>query len=271
LFKFTKRFAHRLKSSDISKVMILFRQIWNYTINGSGTFHGCINDEFVKDFRKHILKNKIPSEVYKRIENIRHSQYSNYEIIDGADFGAGTRAGNKKRTIAGFAKNAVISGRQGKILFKMVNHYQPDLVVELGTGLGIGTLYMALGNPQAKLITIEGNKKLASVAANIFTGEGINTIKLINGKFDEVLTGIINSVSSKTMVFIDGNHTFDATLRYYKTFAEKTRFNGIIIIDDINWSREMMDAWQVIKKSGDSLIYIDLFYFGIVFINRWQY
>ncbi len=41
----------------------------------------------------------------------------------------------------------------------------------------------------------------------------------------------------------------------------------LIIIDDINWSKEMCLAWQKIKASINSGASIDLFQMGIVLID----
>ena len=62
------------------------------------------------------------------------------------------------------------------------------------------------------------------------------------------------------MVFIDGNHTYEATMIYYKLFAGSM----CIVFDDIAWSTDMIRAWRKIKliRAGSA---IDLFKMGIVF------
>jgi hypothetical protein len=40
--------------------------------------------------------------------------------------------------------------------------------------------------------------------------------------------------------------------------------DGMMIFDDIHWSREMEEAWQVIKDDPSVRCTIDLFFIGIV-------
>ena len=43
------------------------------------------------------------------------------------------------------------------------------------------------------------------------------------------------------------------------------------VFDDINWSKDMQNAWQTIKKNEKVTLSIDLFEMGIVFfMSRFQ-
>ena len=184
-----------------------------------------------------------------------------------SDFGAGTRTKFLKRTVAGFAKNAVIHPASGRVLFNLSGYFKPQQIIELGTGLGIGTMYLALGNPSAKVITIEGNPVLAAIAEENFRKAGLENICIVTGRFDDVLPGIIKNCAGNLMVFIDGNHTFEATLRYCGMFTSIIGFKGVIIIDDINWSAGMMSAWETICSFYEKAVHVNLFNMGILIIT----
>jgi hypothetical protein len=44
----------------------------------------------------------------------------------------------------------------------------------------------------------------------------------------------------------------------------------VFVFDDIHWSREMEQAWKVIKDHPAVTLTIDLFFIGIVFIRPEQ-
>jgi hypothetical protein len=49
---------------------------------------------------------------------------------------------------------------------------------------------------------------------------------------------------------------------------ENVNENAILIFDDIHWSNDMEKAWEKIKKSGKVKLTIDLFFVGLVFIDK---
>jgi predicted O-methyltransferase YrrM len=124
---------------------------------------------------------------------------------------------------------------------------------------------MAYGNPQAGIITIEGNPQLAALASGNFTAAGLQQVTVINDSFDNVISQTFSPLKSDTLVFIDGNHTFDATLRYYRVLGNVSGFRCILVLDDINWSDQMMRAWRAIADMEHSGYIIDLYKLGIIF------
>jgi len=43
---------------------------------------------------------------------------------------------------------------------------------------------------------------------------------------------------------------------------------SIIIVDDINWSSDMQQAWKDLQENKKIAVTVDLFRLGIVFIKR---
>ena len=70
------------------------------------------------------------------------------------------------------------------------------------------------------------------------------------------------------LVFFDGNHRKDATLRYFNQCLEKANEDSIFIFDDIHWSEEMQDAWKEIKAHPQITLALDVFQFGICFFRK---
>ena len=90
----------------------------------------------------------------------------NRSLIAVTDFGAGSRIDHARmRPVADIARHAAVNRKFGRLLYRIAQHYKPEQIIELGTSLGIGTHYLALGNPDAAVITVEADPALAAIAS----------------------------------------------------------------------------------------------------------
>ncbi len=145
---------------------------------------------------------------------------------------------------------------------------RPAGIIELGTSLGITTLYLQAAAPDAKVYTLEGCTETAGVAREIFMKAGLNDVNLITGDFDATLPEVISSSTPLDFVFVDGNHQKEATLKYFEWCLPKTHENTLLIFDDIYWSKGMKEAWAQIKAHPKITVTIDLFWIGLVFFKK---
>ncbi|WP_432264581.1 O-methyltransferase [Autumnicola lenta] len=124
---------------------------------------------------------------YDLLKSFRRSLLKNDNYIKVTDFGAGSRVfKSDKRKISAVAKNAGISGKRAKLLYRLVNYLECKNVLELGTSLGIATSAMA-ANKDVKVLTLEGCPKTANIAQQQFENFGLDNIVLKIGKFEDAL------------------------------------------------------------------------------------
>ena len=241
-------------------------QYWLRASNGKG--HG-IHSPFVFDFVTNVLNDTRTFYCYETIELLREELMGNEELLTIEDFGAGSRVqSHSQRTVASIASSALKPKKFSQLLFRMVNHYQPSTVLELGTSLGITTSYLASAKGDAKVITMEGAKSIAAVARQNFARLGLTNIQLVTGNFDNTLASTLQQVSLIDFAFIDGNHRKQPTLDYFEQLLLKVHDNSVLIFDDIHWSEEMEAAWNDIKAQPAITLSIDLFFIGIVFFRK---
>jgi hypothetical protein len=72
------------------------------------------------------------------------------------------------------------------------------------------------------------------------------------------------------MIYFDGNHSKKATLEYFNSLLPTIKNESYWIFDDINWSKDMNDAWQIIKNHPEVSVSIDTFRWGIIFFRKEQ-
>jgi predicted O-methyltransferase YrrM len=234
----------------------------------SGKGHG-IHSPFVFDFIKHVLTDKRNFYTYSIVESLREKLLADNTVLTVDDFGAGSATGaTKKRSVREIAVNAAKPKKLGQLLFRIVNQYQPAHIVELGTSLGLSTCYLAGGNLNAEVITMEGAESIADLAQRQFDELQLNKVKLIKGNFDAKLPPVLYKLPTVDLAFIDGNHRKEPTLNYFQQFLLKKNDGTILIFDDIHWSKEMELAWAEIKQHPDVMLTIDLFFLGLVFFRK---
>lgn len=191
------------------------------------------------------------------------------QSIEVEDLGAGSRVSKgKQRKVADIARAAAITPKAGQLLFRIAQFYKPKTMLELGTSLGIGSIYLANGMLNGQLYTIEGSPKVADIAQHNFKNLKETNITSLVGSFDDHLPNLLGKLKQVDLAFIDGNHRKEPTLRYFRQIKEYCTADSILIFDDIHWSNEMYSAWQEIQSDQDVTVSLDLFRLGIVFFRK---
>ncbi|MFA6085149.1 O-methyltransferase [Mucilaginibacter sp.] len=251
-----------------------------------------INVTFAKDFLLHRFKSKNRhglhspfiyrlvdeviydnkhKEVYDIVEEQRDHLLIDDRMITVADLGAGSHVNNnKQKKISDITINALKPPKLAKLLYRLAAFTQPTNIIELGTCLGITTIYLQQAAPNAKVYTLEGCPQTAGVAKEVFERAGLNDINIITGNFDDTLGGVLDSQEKLDFVYIDGNHQRDATLRYFEWCLPKVHEDTMLIFDDIYWSDGMKQAWEQIKTHPQVSATVDLFWIGLVFFKTGQ-
>jgi predicted O-methyltransferase YrrM len=250
-----------------TKIQSAFNYLNYYRRASSGAGHG-IHSPFVFEFIDQVLTDKHAYPEYVPIEELRERLLKNNEQLTIRDHGAGSAIDKKDiRTVASIVKNAVKPAKFGQLFFRMVRKYGSTRILELGSSVGITTAYLASANPGGNVLSVEGSPNLAELAERHLQQLALLNAKVVVGSFDEVLPGILREIDGLDLVFIDGNHQQEATLRYFGMVLPKIHENSVLIIDDIHWSRGMENAWSILCKHPSVRCSLDLFFSGILFFN----
>ncbi|GAA4071702.1 class I SAM-dependent methyltransferase [Flavobacterium cheonanense] len=232
--------------------------------------HG-VHSPFVFDLVTKCFYDKKKHPEYSILKNYRNSLLQNKNTIEVTDFGAGSRVfKSNTRAINQIAKNAGISPKRAKLLFRIVNYFQPNTILEIGTSLGLATSALSLGSKNAKVITLEGCPNTMTIAKNQCELQNLNNIEFINTKFEDYLSNCQLNTEHCQLIYFDGNHSKKATLDYFELLVPTITNDSVWIFDDIHWSKDMEEAWQTIKNHPKITVTIDTFQWGIVFFRTEQ-
>lgn len=224
------------------------------------------NIPFVQDFVRQVMDTSKNFYDFYSIETLRSQYLKSSDSIDFIDFGTGNSDG--RRQIRDIAKSSLSSKTQCRMLFNLVNRYQPETIVELGTSLGIATMYMASARRKGRLYTFEGNPATVQLVQNSLRKLQYTNVDVIEGDFTDTLQPALDQINRVDLAFIDGNHAYTPTMDYFKLLKSYCNEDSILIFDDIYWSEEMNRAWHDIKSDPSVTIALDLYFMGIVFFKN---
>ena len=208
---------------------------------------------------------------YDTIAKRRNELLADHSSIEILDLGAGSSINsNKTRRVSDIAQNSLKNEKISKLLFRLIDHFQPKTMVELGTSLGISGLHQALAFKGGMLHTFEGCPETAKIAKATFDKVEVENVTVHLGDFSKTLQPVVDEIDSVDFAFLDGNHQYQPTVDYFNQLLLKCHEGTVMILDDICWSKGMAKAWEEIKQHDRVSCSIDMFHIGIVFFRKGQ-
>jgi predicted O-methyltransferase YrrM len=209
-------------------------------------------DEVIYDFRA--------KTVYQEIEQLRNDIEQDKPWISNAESAA----------VSHMTKKVPEPAKLAQLFYRLVADLKPGTSIVLGDSFGITTAYLAKAAPGAKLVSILENSEALTIAKENLQKLNIFNVELLFGNSDYLLPKLLEGIPELDFILIDGNHSRDAILNYFKSCLPKMSEHSMMVFEDIYRSSAMKSAWQEIKSNPEVSVTIDLFWIGLVFVRRAQ-
>ncbi|TAJ14331.1 class I SAM-dependent methyltransferase [Marinilabiliaceae bacterium JC017] len=228
-----------------------------------------IHSPFIFDLVRDTIYDTNSFYAFEEIEAYREQLLKSKEKLEVIDLGVGSHKMDRHhRKVADLVRISSINKKYGELLFRLVYRFKPQTILELGTSIGMSTLYLSLPNKKADVFSIEGCENTAHFAAQSLAKFGLSNVQQVVGRFSDVLPDMVSKFETLDFVYIDGHHERKATLDYFQLCLQKVNNDSIFVFDDIYWSQGMSEAWEIIKNHPQVTVSIDLFQLGIVFFKK---
>ena len=249
---------------------------WNTTGEG-------IHSPYLFHIVRFLMRDKNAYYCFADIERRREMLKACEDVLDVVDFGSQGAPEGKlvQRRVCDIAKNHLESPKVGQILFRLLHfmgqeEHRPLHILELGTSLGITTAYLASVSSHNNVLTFEGSEAVLRVAQGVWRALRLENIEWVSGNIDDSLLNICddhrqtllrNDQRPIDLAFVDANHTYEATKRYVEWLMPRMTGKGILVLDDIHYSKDMERAWQELKADERVTTTMDLYHIGLLFFD----
>lgn len=227
---------------------------------------------------RHLLYDKNGYYAWSTIEGRRQAMLRAPKTVHVVDYGTGGKAAGAEsdKLVMHIAQTSLASRRQGELLFRLLVYLSEKQktsrrglhVVELGTSLGITTAYLAMADVRNRIVTFEGSPDLVAMAQFNWQKLGIDNVRAIVGNIDDTLPQFVCGTQDRLdLVFMDANHTYEATVDYFNRLLPLCGDETIVAVDDIRYSRVMNKAWRQLCQHERVSAALDLGKMGLLFFN----
>lgn len=155
------------------------------------------------------------------------------------------------------------------LLFHLVREFRPSRCLELGTNLGVSAAYQAAAlalDGGGELHTIEGTGALVDLARRHLASLGL-VAEVHEGRFSDVLPGLLARAAPLDYVFIDGHHDGPATVGYFAQIHPALGPGALVVFDDVAWSAGMAEAWRTIQADPRVRVAMGLGTMGVCLVG----
>jgi len=224
-----------------------------------------LHSPFLFDLYTKVIK--LNSGEISEIENLRSQLLQDEREISVEDFGKGSKhLKTQNRKIQDIAQTSLSPAKFSQLYLRLALHCKSKNSIETGTSFGINTLYLA-AKVDSKVFTFEGSEQIAEIADISFEFRSAKNIELIRGNIDTTLYSNLSRMPKADFIFMDANHQYESTIKYFEWLIMKIHHSSIMVIDDIHDNPGMEKAWKEICSHDLVYVSVDLYRCGILFFD----
>lgn len=212
------------------------------------------------------LNRNIPETIRKTLHSFREQQRDDSTLLRIDPVGT-TTSQAKQFSVSQLSKRYALPYKYGTLLYKLIDRLNPSQILETGTGTGFSSACLALGNRDAIVHTVEALKPLIELASKTHNSHGIKNIRYHQGELNNVLHDVCKTVKTIDAAYLDANHTYEATIRYFNTMLPFLTTKAFVIVDDIHWSKGMNTAWLELCRHPRVTLALDFYRLGVLFLS----
>lgn len=137
----------------------------------------------------------------------------------------------------------------GKLLAILARARGARRILEVGTAIGYGTLWLARGAPEARVVTIDPDPERRELARGFLSRAGVlERVELVDGEALQVLPRLDGPFD---LVYLDALK--EEYRRYLDLVLPKLAIGGLVVVDNLLWKGRVAEPLDEEDRTADAI------------------
>jgi predicted O-methyltransferase YrrM len=169
--------------------------------------------------------------------------------------------------IAKVVEREGIRPKRGALLFRLTNYFQPERILQIGTTMGLSTLYLSSYKPGLTCVSLETVPEYTPISRWVYEKGARTAIDLRAGDCRTTLPPALERLGKVDFVYFNiwkemfPLWLFDACLKY-------AHDETVFVFEGVRANKQMRIFWATVCEHPRISASIDLYSAGIVLFNK---
>lgn len=160
------------------------------------------------------------------------------------------------------ARRGAISPKQGKLLFRLANFMGARRIVQLGSGIGLASLYLTYPSREARCVVIERDKSWARIAQNVYERWGRDAICLVPS-----LDNLPDEWGRIDLLVLTSTVSVEEARKAIERVTPRLQGKGMIVVEGLRTDKPRLAFWRWLTEREEMTVTVDLCATGIAILD----
>jgi predicted O-methyltransferase YrrM len=155
----------------------------------------------------------------------------------------------------------------GALLFRLTVYLRPKSILQVGTSLGLSSLFLASTRPGLRCFALEPVAQIAAVTRMICERADLTAVTVRTGHYADMLPDVLHTMETIDLLYLNGRyeHIEDAR-QVWALCLPFLEDNAVIVCEGLRRA-SIRHLWKELCAHPQVTATIDLFSLGIAFVS----
>lgn len=228
-----------------------------------------VHSPFVYNLITKVIEERCPYYSFRDIELYRKQLLYKIDSITYPD--PKDKGRLRCRSVADIVRREAVKPKLGALLFRLANYFKARNILQIGTTMGISTLYLTSYSTDLRCVALENIPGFATIARQAFEKKARNPIDLRVGGYKESLPQALKDLGSVDLVFFNTLYEPQNNRWLFQECLRYARNETVFVFKGINTNQRSRELWKEIRETPEVTVTLDLYSLGIVLFNKKLY
>lgn len=174
-------------------------------------------------------------------------------------------------TLSSVVKREAIRPKEGALLFRLTNYLKSQNILQIGTDMGISTLYLTTYAPNLNCISLENIPEFTPIIQVSFEKGARCPIDLQVGNYRKTLPEALGKMPHPDFVFFNTKYEQTENEWLFETCLKQVIDKTVFVFYGIRANVSMRNLWKKVCDCTEVSVSMDLHSVGIAFFDKKLY